>query len=437
MAPKKKPNAPSTKTDQKQKAKVVEDKTFGLKNKKGNKQQKFIQTVEKTVLHGSRTAKELQKLKDDKEAKKLTKKQEADELNSLFRPVEQKIAKGADPKSVLCAFFKAGQCGKKDKCKFSHDLNVQRKGEKKNVFDNDEGKEDTMEDWDEARLEEVVNKKHGESNKTKMETKIICKFFLDSVENNKYGWFWDCPNGKGCHYKHALPPGFELKKDRKKEDKGDQISLEELVEKERAALNSDNLTKVTLESFLIWKEKKRKEKLKMLAKSKSDKKKNLKAGIHLGAISGRELFEFNPDLVVDEDDEGEGEGMDLSKFKRDSDDEEGEDGVEINIEDLAAAARQADDSGTKRGAVPKSNPAAPLVNGVVSEKPAKNHDEETSKLDMAAGGATSNDPGLDPTAAAIASATSAIADIAIDEDLFDGDDLFEVEEELENLDLND
>lgn len=43
---------------------------------------------------------------------------------------------GADPKSVLCAFYKAGQCKKGDKCKFSHDLNIGRKGEKRNIYEN-------------------------------------------------------------------------------------------------------------------------------------------------------------------------------------------------------------------------------------------------------------------------------------------------------------
>jgi len=35
---------------------------------------------------------------------------------------------------------------------------------------------------------------------------------LDAVEKNKYGWFWQCPQGAGCIYRHALPPGFVLKK---------------------------------------------------------------------------------------------------------------------------------------------------------------------------------------------------------------------------------
>lgn len=41
---------------------------------------------------------------------------------------------GVDPKSILCEFYKAGQCVKGFKCKFSHDLNVQRKGEKIDIY---------------------------------------------------------------------------------------------------------------------------------------------------------------------------------------------------------------------------------------------------------------------------------------------------------------
>jgi len=49
---------------------------------------------------------------------------------------------GVDPKSILCEFFKAGQCQKGFKCKFSHDLNIQRKGEKIDIYSDkrDEGK---------------------------------------------------------------------------------------------------------------------------------------------------------------------------------------------------------------------------------------------------------------------------------------------------------
>ncbi|ESO10653.1 hypothetical protein HELRODRAFT_72073 [Helobdella robusta] len=305
MPPKK--QEPSKKTEMKKKEKIIEDKTFGMKNKKGAKQQKFIQTVQQQVSQMGKSAKQIaqDKEKQDKMSKKDEKKKAIEELNTLFKPVEQKVGKGTDPKSVLCAFFKSGQCTKGDKCKFSHDLAIERKAEKRSLYD-DQRDEDTMENWDEAKLEEVVKKKHGESDKNKPRTEIICKYFLEAVETSKYGWFWSCPNGENCIYRHALPPGFVLKKDQKKEDKGDQISLEDLIEKERAALTSQNLTRVTLESFLKWKEKKRLQKIQTALAATEKKKTNFAAGKLFG-ISGRELFEFNPDLVRGDDEEADDE----------------------------------------------------------------------------------------------------------------------------------
>ncbi|KAH9636765.1 hypothetical protein HF086_005088 [Spodoptera exigua] len=61
---------PSKKTEAKKKDKVIEDKTFGLKNKKGAKQQKFIQQVEKQVKSGGiHPAKPMDDKKKEKEAK--------------------------------------------------------------------------------------------------------------------------------------------------------------------------------------------------------------------------------------------------------------------------------------------------------------------------------------------------------------------------------
>ena len=43
-----------------------------------------------------------------------------------------------------------------------------------------------MDEWDQEKLEAVVNQKHGtEKNRP---TDIICKFFLDAVERKQYGW---------------------------------------------------------------------------------------------------------------------------------------------------------------------------------------------------------------------------------------------------------
>lgn len=54
----------------------------------------------------------------------------------LFKPihVQQKVPFGVNPKTILCAFHKAGTCTKGDKCKFSHDLNVERKATKRDLY---------------------------------------------------------------------------------------------------------------------------------------------------------------------------------------------------------------------------------------------------------------------------------------------------------------
>lgn len=47
--PPKKQQGPSKKEQEKKKQKVIEDKTFGMKNKKSNKNQKFIAQIEASV----------------------------------------------------------------------------------------------------------------------------------------------------------------------------------------------------------------------------------------------------------------------------------------------------------------------------------------------------------------------------------------------------
>src|SRR5258708_35920649 len=85
----------------------------------------------------------------------------------------------SDPKMVLCAYYKAGHCDKGNKCKFSHDLNIGRKVEKRNLYsdtreeklkgqtlrngsegfktDNRSWALDTMDKWDEDKLRSVVS----------------------------------------------------------------------------------------------------------------------------------------------------------------------------------------------------------------------------------------------------------------------------------------
>uniref|UniRef100_A0A3B4Y3V8 Zinc finger CCCH domain-containing protein 15 n=1 Tax=Seriola lalandi dorsalis TaxID=1841481 RepID=A0A3B4Y3V8_SERLL len=410
--PPKKPAQPAgnKKTQEKKKEKIIEDKTFGLKNKKGAKQQKFIKNVTQQVKYGQQSA------EADKTAKKSDKKKELDELNELFKPVvaAQKVSKGVDPKSVLCAFFKQGQCTKGDKCKFSHDLSMERKCEKRSVYvdERDEDLEkDTMENWDEKKLEEVVNKKHGEAEKKKAKTQIVCKYFLEAIENNKYGWFWVCPGGGDtCMYRHALPPGFVLKKDKKKEEKEEEISLEELIENERAALGV-NVTRITLETFLAWKKRKRQEKV---------------GTSNISTVSGREVFEFRPELVDDDDAEAD----DTRYESEEEEDDEVIDTTEVQDIDLSRF-------------VPQEVDNTGITVASVDRFTSRNKNRENNEqLNGACGGAEANglsgaEGGGEDGGGEDEEEEEEVEEeeVPVDENLFTGEDLEELDEELNTLTL--
>nr|ACO11130.1 Zinc finger CCCH domain-containing protein 15 homolog [Caligus rogercresseyi] len=385
MPPKKPPaNKPNKKTELKKKEKVIEDKTFGLKNKKGNKQQKFIAQVEKQVKSsGDPKTRNLEKERLDEKKRKEEAKRIEEEQKALYRPVTtQKVDAGVDPKSVFCAFFKQGLCKKGEKCKFSHDPSVENKSAKKSIYsDGKEEEEKGMEDWDEDMLAYVVNKKHSAEASNK--TAIICKYFLDALENNKYGWFWACPNnGKDCIYKHALPSGFVLKKDKKREEKKEEISIEELIEQKRAELSSRmDLTKVTIETFIAWKKRKLKEKSLLEKKENEKKKKGYQSGNMIG-LSGREMFSFDPSMAGDgSDDEEGGEAVDFSKIESDETETDNVKVHEIKFDQY----------------------------GVMIDGLDETTDEQLAKLNGASG--------------------------PIDEDLFEDEDLDELEEEFETLEV--
>ncbi|XP_018427345.1 PREDICTED: zinc finger CCCH domain-containing protein 15 isoform X1 [Nanorana parkeri] len=424
--PPKKPQAPqpTKKTDQKKKEKVIEDKTFGLKNKKGAKQQKFIKNVTHQVKSGQQNPRLIAQTEGDKKTKKDDKKKEIQELNELFKPVvvAQKVSKGVDPKSVVCAFFKQGQCTKGDKCKFSHDLSLERKCEKRSVyFDgrDDELEKDTMDNWDEKKLEEVIKKKHGgEAEMKKTKTQIVCKFFLEAIENNKYGWFWVCPGGGDvCMYRHALPPGFVLKKDKKKEEKDDEISLEELIEKERAALGP-NVTRITLESFLAWKKRKRQERIEKAEEEMEKRKADFNAGKSFG-ISGREVFEFRPELVDDDDEEA-----DDTQYSIDEDEDETDSSDVQDIDLSRFVLKDVDETGITVA----SNERFSTYIITSTER------EDDIKLSEASGGEIQNGEHSNfEEESEEEEEDNLIDDVPVDENLFTGEDLDELEEQLNTL----
>lgn len=155
------------------------------------------------------------------------------------------------------------------------------------------------------------------------DTIITCKFFLDAVENEIYGWRWECPNrGLKCQYRHRLPDGYVIipKKEREAHRKAQEAAeaeankktIEEQIEEERMALKSDGLTPVTKETFFAWKERRKakkqaelEEKLKQQEMDKALGKKGKQGGGKNSILNGRALFQYNPDLFKEADDSNE------------------------------------------------------------------------------------------------------------------------------------
>jgi len=310
----------SKKTEKKKLDKVIEDKTFGLKNKNKSKTvQKYIKGVATQVTQKLGKGGEQKQINAEFEKKAAQKREEEQQnlLASLFKSVhtikQTEAAEGEDPKSILCAYFKAGTCQKGKKCKYSHDMEVEGKSAKIDLYTDQrevlygkDGKEvDTMENWDEKTLVKAIEEKQKQY-KSQKPTEIICKYFLDAVENSKYGWFWVCPNGMNCIYRHCLPPGYVLKKDQIKTEK-DETSVEDAIEAERAKLTTKG-TPVTLERFLEWKAKKKEQRDAEDNKKIEEAKKS--GGKSLNLLSGRALFKFDPTLFADDDDAVEGADYD-------------------------------------------------------------------------------------------------------------------------------
>lgn len=133
-------------------------KTPDTLQKKGSVAQKQIALIAqqksqaKTPEEKRKEAEKLQREKDKKAAE-----QAAKETAELFKPIAvQKVPFGVDPKTVLCQAFKAGYCEKGKKCKFSHDLAVERKVAKRDLYtdarteEEENSKKDDMANWDEG-----------------------------------------------------------------------------------------------------------------------------------------------------------------------------------------------------------------------------------------------------------------------------------------------
>ena len=207
-----------------------------------------------------------------------------------------------DAKKTLCAYFKAGVCEKGKKCKYSHDLTLEdNRGMAIDLYSDPRAKVGKMPD-----------------------TIITCREFLDAVEKNLYGFNWVCPNGgDNCQYRHMLPMGYVLNRDKgnqPEESDDEEMTLEEKIEEERAALNFNELTPVTLESFTKWKQDRAARKQAELeAKIAAEEAKGRKDKSKMAFMSGRALFQYNPDLFADDENAADADAFedmeDLEEYK--------------------------------------------------------------------------------------------------------------------------
>lgn len=199
------------KQDAKQKSikdmkKELEEKMFGLKNKKQKAEfQKQLESLN---------------LKEQLEKKEKLKKEEMKNV-----PVKQLIPVGVDPKTIQCINFQNKMCPDGDACKFSHESI--KKVEKK------------------EELQE--GPRH------------ICQFLIDALNAGEYSSEWACPFPR-CNDIHKL---MEIKNDSQVE-----LSLEEYIELSRQSL-PDTLTPLTEETFAQWKTRKDREEKEHVQKIKA------------------------------------------------------------------------------------------------------------------------------------------------------------------------
>lgn len=179
--------------------------------------------------------------------------------------------------------------------------------------------DDDMTNWTDEKLKEVVDKKMRGGEGERVKTDIICKHFLDAVEKFKYGWFWECPNGGDkCQYRHCLPVGYVLKRDKVDEAIDSGPTLEEQIEAQRKELTSR--TPVTFERLQEWLAAKQAKQAAKEAEELEAAKKQYAKGKAAG-VSGRMLFSIDASLFVDDAAAG------ADRYVReDSDDEEDGDG---------------------------------------------------------------------------------------------------------------
>lgn len=255
------PKKSNVKADRAKKDKIVEDKTFGLKNKKKSKTvQKYIQQVTKNVKGDSMDQSE--RLKQEKKNAKLAKMQADEELRALFGEALDKSKKTLGANKKAAAKEQAAAL-KKD--------------------DGADSKAKLMKDYPFIADE-----------------MLAATGMLNDLS----------PEELDKELAHFTKTG-----------KSDVLTLEQVIELQRAKMRADGAagTPVTEESLAAWKARRaEKRRLEATAKVEAELRKK-KGGKGLSVLSGKELFAYNQSLFVDDED------ADVEQYERTSDAEDEED----------------------------------------------------------------------------------------------------------------
>lgn len=230
----------SKKALQKKKDRMMDDKTFGLKNKnKSAKVQAYVQSAEKSIMNAgtdARSRQQEEQKKQQKLARKALKKAKDAEQAALFG-------------EALMAVSKKGPKFAKNQGK------VEAKGRDHDDDDKNKG---------------------GTSRAMKMMYQMDAKEMEDRLKED--------PN-----YVPTLEDEIEAQRQKK---------LKEL------AASGKKGTPVTEETFKAWQERKRKRKEAQAKKLVEAEMKKKKGGKGLSVLSGRELYNYKKDLFKDQDGDG-------------------------------------------------------------------------------------------------------------------------------------
>ncbi|XP_026046052.1 zinc finger CCCH domain-containing protein 15-like [Astatotilapia calliptera] len=196
------------------------------------------------------------------------------------------------------------------------------------------------------------------------------------------------------------------------------------VSLQRAALGP-NVSRITLETFLAWKKRKRQEKVDKAREEMEKKKADFKAGKSL-VVSGREVFEFRPELVDDDDDEA-----DDTRYADEEEEEEEEiDTTDIQDIDLSRfVPQEVDNTGIT---------VASMDRFTSRNKTETTESDDEEQLNGACGGAEANGLSEEEGGGEDGGGEDEEEEeVPVDENLFTGEDLEELDEELNTLALED